>query len=165
MTSGLASAASFSAGDALPVTAIDAGGIAVIKGDDVEFKAWSTSDIMPGVVFAQAARPEANELISPEFKAKIEGMKNIKVYSIVNADDAPFGAGMFIEGAIKEGKLAKPVVEAIIDEDGEIFENWELEESSLAVIVMGADGKVAYVSEGKVGSSEEAKILEAISAL
>ena len=159
--SGLANAHTVSLGESLPSVSVEAGGIIDTNGD---FTEWSTDKIEKSgtvAIIASAARPEANEMTPEQLVKDLEGNKSIKLYKIVNSDDAPFGAGMFIEGAVKDGKVATPHVESVLDEDGEFFAEVAAEEASSLFIVL-KDGKVTYVHEGPVGATDEKAIREAI---
>lgn len=158
---GTAHAHTIEVGKALPNINITDGGLASITGEDVSFSEWSISDISntgTAVIIASAARPKASDLTPVDLVESLESNKDIKLYKIVNSDDAPFGAGMFIKGAIKKGKIAKPSVESVLDEDGEVFSEWELQEESSTIVVL-KDGKVAYVHEGLVTDNEKSKVM------
>ena len=157
----VASANTIELGKALPNVDIVAGGITSVSGDDVSFSKWSVSDLPTAgttVIIASAARPAANEMTPADLIEYLETNSSIKLYKVVNSDDAPFGAGMFIEGAIKDGKLAKPQTEVVLDEDGDLFSEWELEEEGSLIVVLKR-GKVVYSHEGIVGSAEKAKVM------
>lgn len=155
MSSGIANAHIIEVGKPLPNVNVSEGGIAMITGGDIEYQEWSTDSITDGIVIAQAARPVVQEMLTEDFMSKVKKMGG---YVIINADDAPFGAGMFIEKSISEGKLAIPKGNSIMDDDGEVLATWELEEESVAVIVV-KNSKVAYISEGALTANQESEIL------
>lgn len=161
LASGFASANDLSIGEELPSVAIQEGGYSVIVDGEVEFNAWNTNAVKNGIIVAQAARPSVSELITDDFRQKMVAATHNNTYTIVNSDDAPFGVGMFIVGALKDGKIANPEGHSVMDEDGKAFELWGLDEESLAIIVL-KDNKVTYIHEGLVTTEVESKILELV---
>ncbi|MGF1760957.1 YtfJ family protein [Photobacterium sagamiensis] len=160
----IASAHNIEVGKVLPAATVSEGGIASVSGDDVDFNKWNTAQLPTSgttVIIAAAARPSANEMTPEDLNEKLENSKNIKYYKLVNGDDAPFGAGVFIKGAIKDGKVAKPNVETVLDDNGEVFYEWDLQPESSAVVVL-KDGKVAYVHEGTITDAEKSEVLKQI---
>lgn len=154
-------AASFDIGDELPRVAIAEGGQAVIVSEKVDYKAWSTEQIKQEgtvVVIAKAAREKTEKMVTPKFFKRLKA-SGAHIISIINADDAPFGADMLIESAISKGMIEDQDSEVILDKDGEIFLEWELEEGSAAIILV-KDGKVAYFIEGALQSGDERSIIK-----
>ncbi|MGF1760117.1 hypothetical protein L4D76_19710 [Photobacterium sagamiensis] len=158
----IASAHNVEVGKALPSATVSEGGIASLSGGEVNFAEWSADQIPSTgtvVIIASAARPAASEMTPADLIESLEINKSVKLFKIINSDDAPFGAGMFIEGAVKDGKIENPSVEAVIDEDGELFYEWDLKpENSLIAVVK--NGKVAYAHEGVVGDAEKSEVLK-----
>lgn len=158
MTSGIASAHVLEVGQPLPTAIVGEGGIATIVDGEVEFQEWSTDTLKDGIILAMAGRPVSSKMASDELKAKLNAAG---VYTVINSDDAPFGAGMFITGSIKEGKLATPSLNSVKDDDGELFAEWELATESLALIAV-KDGKVVFVQEGNITDAEGEKAISMI---
>lgn len=151
-------------GEPILSTVVSEGGMASLSGEEINFLKWSPSDISfdkTVVIVASAARPEANAMMPEDLFNSLKKADNVSVYKIVNSDDAPFGAGMFIEGAIKKGKAAEPESNVVLDEDGELFNFWDLQEESSMIAII-KDGKVAYVIEGTIGNAEKTKILDMV---
>ncbi|WP_158264565.1 YtfJ family protein [Photobacterium rosenbergii] len=161
LISGSASAATFGVGDTLPAATVTDGGYAYVEDGKVEYKEWSVSEIKPQgtiVLIAKAGRAAAADMVTTEFVEKLKSA-NVDMINFINKDDAAFGTGMFVEGAIEESMLKDPAGRVVLDRDGELFAEWELEEQSAAVIIV-KDGKVAYLHEGALDASKENKILE-----
>lgn len=160
MTSGFASAATFGVGDTLPSASVADGGLAIVKGDAVEYSEWSSKNVKSEgtvVIVAKAGRAGVAEMVTEEFGIKLDAQAD--VLNIVNKDDSAFGTGMFVEGAIEEGMLKNPEAKVVLDRDGDLFSEWELEEESAAVIIV-KDGKVTYFHEGALSADDESQILE-----
>ena len=160
MTSGFANAATFGVGDTLPAASVEDGGMAFVVDGKVDYKEWSTTHVDTSgtvVILAKAGRAGVAEMVTNEFSAKLDAQAN--VISIVNKDDSAFGTGMFVEGAIEEGMLKNPEGQVVLDREGDLFSEWELEEESAAVIIV-KDGTVAYFHEGALDAAEEQNILE-----
>lgn len=160
MTSGLSNAHILEEGQTLPSVTVDSSGIATLMNGAVEYKEWSTDEFKNGVIIAQAARPVAAEMLPEGFADKVKASGEQGVV-ILNSDDAPFGAGMFISNVVEEGKIAAPKSQTVVDEDGVVAEEWELEEASSIVIAV-QDGKVAFINEGELSPEQASKALSFI---
>lgn len=153
-------------GEPLPHVAIAETGIAVLEGESVRYQPWNIAELtkgQPHLVQSMAARPVAAEM-SKAFTDQFDG-SDIHVTKIVNADDAPFGAGMFISGSIEKTKLSNPAIDSVIDDDGEFVAAIQQDEANSLVILLDQSSNVVYFKEGAIGDKEAQKVKSLIAQL
>lgn len=158
------SAETIRTGSPLPALTIDDKGELVIKGEEVEFKPWSTTDLQGKVVYLQymAGRRSADKMNSHVNDAlEDEGFPQGSFSStvLVNLDDVTFGASGFALKEMKKNKLKHPNAHLIADSEGKGLKTWGLKEEHSAIGIIGKSGEVLFFKEGALNEEEVAKIL------
>lgn len=158
------SAESIRTGSPLPALAIDDKGELVIKGEEVEFKPWSTEDLQGKIVYLQymAGRPSAdkkNRHVNDALEAEGFPQGSFSSTVLVNLDDVTFGASGFALKEMKKNKLKHPNAHLIADSEGKGLKTWGLEEENSAIGVIGKSGEVLFFKEGALSEEEVARVL------
>lgn len=150
-------------GQKLPEIEIVKGGVATPEG---AFEAWGSDELVGKATYlcANAGHGESNDM-HQETSTKIQEAGEIRMCRIINAKDAPMGAGMFIKGEFKKGAAADANNLYVMDSKGVIAKEFGMQKKGSVVAVLDAEGTVVYTHEGTVGAEEEAKIMEAIASV
>lgn len=151
------------------VTVSDYGEI-VLKGKDTAFQSWASS-ALPGKVrvvqhFAgRTAAKEKNEALVTAIKAAHFNPANYQTTSIINADDAIVGTGMFVKSSAEKGKVENPHSQVVLDDKSAVKNAWGLQPKDSAIIVLDKTGKVKFVKEGKLSEGEIQSVISLVKTL
>lgn len=150
-------------GQTIPEFEVVKGGVATPEG---KFEVWGSEELIGKATFlaANAGHASANDM-HHAVSTKLRESGEIRVAHIINAKDAPMGAGMFIKGEFKKGGINDTKNIYVMDGKGVIAKELDMAKKSSVVAVLNAEGVVVYTHEGTVGSAEEAKIMEAIASV
>ena len=146
------------------VTVSDKGEI-TLNGNDVAYKSWS-STALPGkvrVIQHIAGRSAAKE----KNQSMIEAIKAAKYQTttIINADDAVVGTGMFVKSSAEKGKKENAHSQVILDDKSAVKNAWGLREKDSVIILLDKTGKVQFVKEGKLTDDEIKEVISRATAL
>ena len=142
------------------VTVSDKGEI-TLDGNDVAYKSWS-STALPGKVrviqhiAGRSAAKEKNQAMIEAIKAAHFNQAKYQTTTIINADDAVVGTGMFV----------KRIATAIVEFNKSAVKNaWGLREKDSVIILLDKTGKVQFVKEGKLTDDEVKEVISRATAL
>jgi len=170
------SLASFSAlshnltlGENLPqVNLTDKGYINLVEGE-FEYRQWSTAELQNKVILIQhiAGRISAKELNEPMIDAIKQSDFPFEKYNtatLVNLDEAIWGTGAIVASKLKSNKEQFPDAIFVVDENGDIRNKWGLTEKSSAIILLDQAGKLLYIKDGEMNSTEIDNVIGLIKA-
>ena len=145
------------------VTVSDKGEI-TLNGNDVAYKSWS-STALPGKVrviqhiAGRSAAKEKNQAMIEAIKAAHFNQAKYQTTTIINADDAVVGTGMFVKSSAEKGKKENAHSQVILDDKSAVKNAWELREKDSVIILLDKTGKVQFVKEGKLTDDEIKEVI------
>ena len=151
------------------VTVSDKGEI-TLNGNDVAYKSWS-STALPGKVrviqhiAGRSAAKEKNQAMIEAIKAAHFNQAKYQTTTIINADDAVVGTGMFVKSSAEKGKKENAHSQVILDDKSAVKNAWGLREKDSVVILLDKTGKVQFMKEGKLTDDEIKEVISRATAL
>ena len=151
------------------VTVSDKGEI-TLNGNDVAYKSWS-STALPGKVrviqhiAGRSAAKEKNQAMIEAIKAAHFNQAKYQTTTIINADDAVVGTGMFVKSSAEKGKKENAHSQVILDDKSAVKNAWGLREKDSVIILLDKTGKVQFVKEGKLTDDEVKEVVSRATAL
>lgn len=151
------------------VTVSDKGEI-ILNGNDVSYKSWSAT-ALPGKVrviqhiAGRSAAKEKNQAMIEAIKAAHFNQAKYQTTTIINADDAVVGTGMFVKSSAEKGKKENAHSQVILDDKSAVKNAWELREKDSMIILLDKTGKVQFVKEGKLTDDEVKEVVSRATAL
>ena len=151
------------------VTVSDKGEI-TLNGNDVSYKSWS-STALPGKVrviqhiAGRSAAKERNQAMIEAIKASHFNQAKYQTTTIINADDAVVGTGMFVKSSAEKGKKENAHSQVILDDKSAVKNAWGLREKDSVIILLDKTGKVQFVKEGKLTDDEVKEVISRAEAL
>jgi YtfJ family uncharacterized protein len=147
-------------GGTLADVSIPSKGELVLNKSKVDYKSWSTASIQrgsPALIFHLAARMSSDNIIAP-LRTRLEEQDfapgSFQSISVVNIDDAMWGTSGMVSSEMEKNKRAHPEAVLVADDASRGRKAWQLKESSVAVILLDANGKIRYLKEGKLGRKD-----------
>ncbi|WP_373078255.1 YtfJ family protein [Zhongshania sp.] len=147
-------------GGTLADVSIPTKGELVLNKSKIDYKAWSTETIRrgsPALIFHLAARMSSDNIIAP-LRSRLEERNftpgSFQSISVVNINDAMWGTSGMVSGEMEKNKRAHPEATMVADDASRGLKAWQLKESSVAVILLDANGKIRYLKEGKLSSKD-----------
>ena len=137
----------------LPQVSVSDEGEIVLKGKEVAYQPWKSTTLNGKVriVHHLAGRSAAKE----KNQAVIDAIKAAHFNpTIINADDAIVGTGLFVKSSAENGKKENPHSQVVLDDKSSAKNEWGLKGKESAVIVLDKSGKVKFVKEGKLSNEE-----------
>ena len=147
------------------VTVSDKGDI-TLNGNDVAYKT-----ALPGKVrviqhiAGRSAAKEKNQAMIEAIKAAHFNQAKYQTTTIINADDAVVGTGMFVKSSVEKGKKENAHSQVILDDKSAVKNAWELREKDSMIILLDKTGKVQFVKEGKLTDDEVKEVVSRATAL
>ena len=151
----------------LPAVKVSDYGEIVLNGKDIVFQSW-TSSTLPGkvrIVHHLAGRTSAKEKNQPmidAIKASHFNPAKYQTTTIINADDAIVGTGMFVKSSAEKGKVENPHSQVVLDDKSTVKNAWALNAKESAIIVLDKNGKVKFVKEGQLSASDIQTVLSLV---
>lgn len=141
-----------------------------VKGDDVSYKAWNSSQLAGKVRMVNhfAGRRDVkdrNEALINAIKVAQFDRSKYQTTTIINADDATFGTGSFVKSGAEKGKKKNPHSQVVLDQLGAVKNAWQLKEKENLVIVLDKSGKVKFVHEGALSGAQVQEVISLITEL
>ena len=146
------------------VTVSDKGEI-TLNGNDVAYKSWS-STALPGKVrviqhiAGRSAAKEKNQAMIEAIKAAHFNQAKYQTTTIINADDAVVGTGMFVKSSAEKGKKENAHSQVILDDKSAVKNAWGLREKDSVIILLDKTGKVQFVKEGKLTDDDDVLLIK-----
>ncbi|EMN4129376.1 MULTISPECIES: YtfJ family protein [Providencia] len=152
-----------------PVSVTDKGEMQLSPDGKFSYQEWKSQQLPGKVRTIQhiAGRSSAKELNAPLIEAIKKARFPHDTYqttSIINADDAIFGTGVFVSNSVEDSKKEFPYSQFIVDSDGVVKKAWSLAPESSAIILLNKEGKVLYFKDGALTEPEINKVITLIKA-
>lgn len=154
----------------LPQASVSDEGEIVLKGKDIAFQPWKSTALAGKVrivhhLAGRTAAKEKNQAVIDAIKAAHFPAAKYQTTTIINADDAVVGTGMFVKSSAEKGKKENPHSQVVLDDESRVKNAWGLKEKESAIIVLDKNGKVKFVKEGKLSASEIQSVIELVKTL
>ncbi|WP_386690703.1 putative protein YtfJ [Lonepinella sp. MS14434] len=154
----------------LPPVAVQKDGEIKVDGDKVQYKGWNSAQLAGKVRIVhhfagRTAAKEKNDAFIQAIKQASFDRNKYQTTSIINADDAVIGTGIFVKSSAEKGKKENPHSQVILDQQSEVKNAWQLREKESAVIVLDKTGKVQFVSEGKLSPQHINEVIDLVGKL
>ncbi|WP_140181073.1 YtfJ family protein [Providencia stuartii] len=149
------------------VTVTDKGEMLLNQEGKFSYQEWKSQQLPGKVRTIQhiAGRSSAKELNAPLIEAIKKASfphDSYQTTSIINADDAIFGTGVFVSNSVEDSKKEFPYSQFIVDSDGVVKQAWSLAPESSAIIILSKQGNVLYFKDGALTAPEINKVIELI---
>lgn len=143
----------------LPQVSVSDEGEIVLKGKEVAYQPWKSITLNGKVrivhhLAGRSAAKEKNQAVIDAIKAAHFNPTQYQTTTIINADDAIVGTGLFVKSSAENGKKENPHSQVVLDDKSSAKNEWGLKGKESAVIVLDKSGKVKFVKEGKLSSEE-----------
>lgn len=143
----------------LPAVSVAEDGELIAKNNKIHYQPWQSASLngKVRVVFHIAGRSsvkEKNEALMNALKAANFDRSKYQTTTIINADDAVVGTGLFVKNSAEDGKLENAHSQVVLDQGSNVQKAWKLKEKESFVAVLDKNGKVQFVSEGKLSSTQ-----------
>ena len=169
ITSFVAFSHNLTVGENLPkVTIAEKGYVDLVEGE-FEYRQWSTGELQNKIILIQhiAGRTSAKELNEPMIDALKKSEFPFEKYNtatLVNLDEAIWGTGAIVANQLKSNKEEFPDAIFVLDEEGDLRNQWGLTEKSSAIILLDQAGKVLYIKDGEMNPTEIDSVIGLIKA-
>lgn len=154
----------------LPSVSVKKDGELTVSAGKIAYKNWDSS-ILSGKVrvihhFAgRSSVKEKNEALMVAIKNAGFNREKYQTVTIVNADDAIIGTGLFVKNSVEDGKLANPHTQVVLDQQGDVKKAWALKEKESFIAVLDKSGKVQFTSEGKLSAKQIEDVISLVKRL
>ena len=156
LASTLASLAAHAEVRTLPALAVDSRGELLLDdGGKVRYQRWQLeqlpADARAGLLMVLPARPSSRKDLAPfeaAMRTRNDESRGLVSTTIVNLDDAAFGAGMMVEGRLSEEKKLKPAAHLVVDERGTVRNALDLAEGDIHVLLHDCNGRIITRHQG-----------------
>lgn len=151
----------------LPQATVADKGEILLNGKDVAFQTWKSTALAGKVrivhhLAGRSAAKEKNQAVIDAIKAAHFPAAKYQTTTIINADDAVVGTGVFVKNSAEKGKKENPHSQVVLDDNSSVKNAWGLKEKESAIIVLDKSGKVKFVKEGKLSASEIQNVIELV---
>lgn len=155
---------------ALPSVTVMKDGELTLNGNKVSYKNWQSSSLngKVRVVHHFAGRSSVKDKNKALIEAiKVAGFDRTKyqTVTIVNADDAIVGTGVFVKNSVEDGKIENPHSQVVLDQNGSVKNAWGLKAKESFIAVLDKTGKVQFVSEGKLSPTQIKQVIDLVKQL
>lgn len=149
---------------ALPAVSVVKDGELTVAGGKVSYKNWSSSALSGKVrvvhhFAGRSSVKEKNEALMTAIKKAGFNRDKYQTVTIVNADDAIVGTGVFVKSSVEDGKLDNPHSQVVLDQQGSVKKAWGLKEKESFIAVLDKSGKVQFTSEGKLSAKQIEEVI------
>lgn len=154
----------------LPTVKVAQDGEITVVGNEIKYQSWNSSQLNGKVRIVhhfagRSAVKEKNEALINAIKSANFDRTRYQTTSIINADDAVIATGAFVKSSAEKGKKENPHSQVILDQSSAVRNAWQLKEKDSAIIVLDKNGKVQWVSEGKLSEPQIKEIIGLVSGL
>jgi YtfJ family uncharacterized protein len=154
----------------LPALTIDTRGelLLDVQGN-VRYQPWQLSSLpasaRAGLLMVLPARPSSRKDLRPleaAMRTRNDEARGLVSTTIVNLDDATFGAGLMVEGKLSDEKKLKPAAHLVVDEQGTARQALDLVEGSIHVLLHDCSGQVLKHHQGAFTAEQAQQFLARI---
>lgn len=154
----------------LPSVNVTQDGELLAQGKQISYKNWSSSSLVGKVrvvqhIAGRSSVKEKNEALMNAIRQQHFDRTKYQTTTIINADDAIIATGTFVKSSAENGKLANPHSQVILDQQSQVRKVWGLKEKESFIAVLDKNGKVQFVSEGKLSATQIQQVIDLIEEL
>lgn len=154
----------------VPNVSVAKDGELTVAGGKVSYKSWSSSSLGGKVRIihhfaGRSSVKEKNEPLMNAIKAAGFNRDKYQTVTIVNADDAIVGTGVFVKSSVEDGKLENPHSQVVLDQQGNVKKAWGLKEKESFIAVLDKSGKVQFTAEGKLSAKQITEVINLVKKL
>lgn len=154
----------------LPSVTVNQDGELIAQGNKIQYKMWQSESLQGKVrvvmhIAGRSAVKEKNEALFNAIKVAKWDRQKYQTTTIINADEAIVGTGLFVKNSAESGKLENAHSQLVLDQESRVKKAWALKSKESFVAVLDKQGKVQFVSEGKLSKSQIQQILELVNKL
>ncbi|EFX92174.1 conserved hypothetical protein YtfJ-family, TIGR01626 [Actinobacillus ureae ATCC 25976] len=155
---------------ALPSVTVMKDGELTLNGNKVSYKNWQSSNLngKVRVVHHFAGRSsvkDKNKVLIEAIKSAGFDRTKYQTVTIVNADDAIVGTGVFVKNSVEDGKIENSHSQVVLDQNGSVKNAWGLKAKESFIAVLDKTGKVQFVSEGKLSPTQIKQVIDLVKQL
>lgn len=149
----------------LPAVSVAQDGELIVQGNKIGYKNWSSASLNGKVrvvqhIAGRSSVKEKNEpLMNAIRKANFDRSK-YQTTTIINADDAIIATGVFVKNSAEDGKLQNPHTTVVLDQKSRVKNAWGLKAKESFIAVLDKNGKVQFVSEGKLSPAQIQQVVD-----
>lgn len=149
---------------ALPTVNVAQDGELVAQGKNVVYKDWSSATLSGKVrvlqhIAGRSSVKEKNEPLMNAIRQANFDRAKYQTTTIINADDAIIATGSFVKSSAEEGKLKNPHTQVVLDQKSSVKNAWGLKAKESFIAVLDKNGKVQFVSEGKLSAEQIQQVI------
>lgn len=154
----------------VPAVKVAEYGEIVLAGKETKFQPWASSALAGKVrvvhhLAGRTAAKEKNQAMIDAIKAAHFNPATYQTTTIINADDAIVGTGMFVKSSAEKGKVENPHSQVVLDDKSAVKNAWGLNAKDSAIIVLDKTGKVKFVKEGKLSDADIQSVIGLVKTL
>lgn len=167
---GVALAHNVQLNQSLPAVNVADNGEIIASGKNVSYKNWSATGLTGKVRIVQhiagrSSVKEKNEALIAAIKAANFDRAKYQTTTIINADDAIVGTGVFVKNSAENGKLDNPHSQVVLDQTSAVKNAWGLKAKESFIAVLDKNGKVQFTSEGKLSAAQIQQVIGLVNQL
>lgn len=124
----------------LPAVSVAKDGELIAQNNKISYKNWNVASLNGKVrviqhIAGRSSVKEKNKALIDAIKTANFDRTKYQTTTIVNADDAIVGTGVFVKNSVEDGKLENPHSQVVLDQLGTVKNAWGLKakESFIAV--------------------------------
>lgn len=154
----------------LPSVKVVEYGEIILAGKETKFQTWTSSSLVGKVrvihhLAGRTAAKEKNQGMIDAIKAARFAPIHYQTTTIINADDAIVGTGVFVKSSAEKGKIENPHSQVVLDDKSAVKKAWHLNAKDSAIIVLDKKGKVKFVKEGKLSQTDIQAVISLVTEL
>ncbi|MDD0823184.1 YtfJ family protein [Mannheimia sp. AT1] len=154
----------------LPSVSVKKDGELTVSAGKIAYKNWDSSALVGKVrvihhFAGRSSVKEKNEALMAAIRNAGLNREKYQTVTIVNADDAVVGTGLFVKSSVEDGKLANPHTQVVLDQQGKVKKAWGLKEKESFIAVLDKSGKVQFTSEGKLSVKQIEDVMSLVKRL
>lgn len=148
----------------LPAVTVAKDGELIVKGNDIAYKNWSSANLAGKVrvvhhLAGRSSVKEKNQPLMNAIKTAQFDRSKYQTTTIINADDAIVATGAFVKSSAEDGKLDNPHSQVVLDQASTVKNAWGLKAKESFIAVLDKNGKVQFVSEGKLSPAQVQQVI------
>lgn len=154
----------------LPSVSVAQDGELTLKGNNISYQHWQSSSLNGKVrvihhFAGRSSVKDKNKALIDAIKAAGFDRSKYQTVTIVNADDAMVGTGIFVKNSVENGKIENPHSQVVLDQASRVKNAWGLKAKESFIAVLDKTGKVQFVSEGKLSPAQVKQVIDLVKQL
>lgn len=154
----------------LPAVKVSKDGELNLNGKNIQYKPWSSAELNGKVrvvhhLAGRSSVKEKNQGLMNAIKTAGFSPSQYQTTTIINADDAVIATGLFVKNSAEDGKRQHPHSQIVLDQSSQVKKAWQLKEKESFIAVLDKQGKVQFVSEGKLSATQIKQVIDLVKQL